>query len=107
MYKPPRSRIVNGIPRYTLTRDQIVSTAIELLDRDGLEGLNMRALGERLGSAATAMYWHVGSKENLIALAADRAWSEVLLPDLATTDWRTAATQMASGLYAMLTSHTW
>jgi AcrR family transcriptional regulator len=95
------------MPRQTLTRDQIISTAIELLDRDGFEGFNMRRLGERLSSAATAVYWHVGSKENLVALAADRAWSEVPLPDLATTDWRTAATEMATGLYAMLTHHTW
>lgn len=95
------------MPRQTLTRDQIISTATELLDHDGLEGLNMRALGDRLGSAATAVYWHVGSKENLVALAADRAWSEVPLPDLATTDWRVAATQMATGLHAMLTRHTW
>ncbi len=98
---------MNAMPRDTLTRDQIISTAIELLDRGGLEGFNMRALGERLGSAATAVYWHVGSKENLIALAADRAWSEVPLPDPATTDWRTAAREMATGLYAMLTRHTW
>ena len=40
----------------TLTREQIVKAAIELLDAEGLEGLNMRALGKRLGSAATAMY---------------------------------------------------
>jgi AcrR family transcriptional regulator len=99
--------IVSAMPRQTLTRDQIISAAIELLDRDGLEGFNMRALGERLGSAATAVYWHVGSKENLIALAADRAWTEVPLPDLATTDWRIGATAMATGLYAMLTRHTW
>jgi hypothetical protein len=31
----------------------------------------------------------------------------VALPDLATTDWRTAATEMATGLYMMLTRHTW
>jgi len=98
---------LSAMPRDTLTRDQITSTAIELLDRDGLEGLNMRALGERLGSAATAVYWHVGSKANLISLAADRAWTEVPLPDLATTAWREAVTEMATGLYAMLTRHTW
>ncbi|MEO9238983.1 MAG: TetR/AcrR family transcriptional regulator, partial [Jatrophihabitantaceae bacterium] len=39
--------------RDTLTRARIVQTAIELLDSEGLEGLNMRSLGERLGSAAT------------------------------------------------------
>lgn len=94
------------MPRDTLTRDQIVNGAIELLDADGLEGLNMRALGKRLGSAATAVYWHVGSKANLIALAADRIWGEVALPDLA-ADWRTAAEEMATGLHAMLTRHPW
>ena len=70
------------MPRDTLTRDQIVTAAIDLLDAEGLEGLNMRALGQRLGSAATAVYWHVGSKDNLIALAGDQVWSEIALPDL-------------------------
>jgi AcrR family transcriptional regulator len=93
--------------RDTLTREQIVSAAIDLLDSEGLEGLNMRALGRRLGSAATAVYWHVGSKDNLIALAGDQAWQEIALPDLGSTDWRTAATQMSAGLHAMLSRHPW
>jgi AcrR family transcriptional regulator len=95
------------MPRDTLTRDQIVSAAVELLDAEGLEGLNMRALGTRLGSAATAMYWHVGSKDNLIALAADRVWGEIPLPDPAAVGWRAAATAMATDLYAMLGRHPW
>lgn len=95
------------MPRETLTRDQIVTTAVELLDAEGLEGLNMRALGKRLNSAATAMYWHVGSKENLIALAADRAWHEISLPDPADDGWRAAAERMAADLYAMITRHPW
>jgi AcrR family transcriptional regulator len=95
------------MPRDTLTRDQIVTAAIDLLDAEGLEGLSMRALGGRLRSAATAVYWHVGSKDNLIALAGDQAWNEIALPDLTESDWRTAATQMATDLYAMLTRHPW
>lgn len=95
------------MPRDTLTRDQIVTAAIELLDADGLEGLSMRALGQRLGSAATAMYWHVGSKDDLIVLAGDQVWHEIPLPDLRSVDWRTAAAAMATDLYAMLTRHTW
>ena len=93
------------MPRDTLTREQIVKAAIDLLDDEGLEGLNMRARGKRLGSAATAVYWHVGSKDNLIALAGDKAWNEITLPDLTTTDWRTAATQMATDLYARVIRH--
>jgi AcrR family transcriptional regulator len=95
------------MPRDTLTREQIVSAAIDQLDAEGLEGLNMRALGARLGSAATAVYWHVGSKANLISLAGDQVWSEIALPDLTTVHWRTAATSMASDLYAVLTRHSW
>ncbi|TCN42777.1 TetR family transcriptional regulator [Kribbella orskensis] len=95
------------MPRDTLTRDQIVDAAVGLLDDGGLEGLNMRALGKRLGSAATAVYWHVGSKSNLIGLAGDRVWDEITLADLSTSHWRSAATTMATDLQAMLARHTW
>ena len=95
------------MPRSTLTSDQIVEAAVELLDAEGLEGLNMRALGQRLGSAATAMYWHVGSKDNLIALAGDRAWNEIVRPDPGVVGWRAAAAAMATELHAMLTRHPW
>jgi AcrR family transcriptional regulator len=95
------------MPRDTLTVGQIVAATVEMLDADGLEGLNMRALGQRLGSAATAVYWHVGSKDNLLALAADRAWNEIELPDPATDGWRAAAVTTATELYAMLARHPW
>src|SRR6516225_9575644 len=99
--------MVGLMVRETLSRQQIVSAALGLLDAEGLEGLNMRARGKRLGSAATAVYWHVGSRDSLIALAADRAWAEVELPDPAAVGWRTAAHQMATSEYAMLTRHPW
>lgn len=95
------------MPRDTLTREQIVSTAVELLDTEGLEGLSMRALGARLRSAATAVYWHVGSKADLIVLAGDHVWSEIALPEPSATNWRTPAARMATDLYAMLTRHPW
>ncbi|SEL37090.1 TetR/AcrR family transcriptional regulator [Streptacidiphilus jiangxiensis] len=97
------------MPRDTLTRDQIVRAAVALLDEEGLEGLNMRALGVRLGSAATAVYWHVGSKDNLIALAGDHVWSELPLPQAPAgrAGWRAAAEAMAVGVHGMLADHPW
>lgn len=95
------------MPRETLTRDQIVRAAVELLDAEGIEGLSMRQLGTRLGAAATAVYWHVTSKDNLIVLAGDAVWAEIELPDLHAVDWRTAATMMAGNLYAMIIRHPW
>jgi AcrR family transcriptional regulator len=95
------------VPRDSLTPDRIVRAAIELLDEHGLEGFNMRSLGEQLGSAPTAVYWHVGSKQNLIGLAGDEVWNEIELPDLGAVDWRSAASMMATDLYGMLTRHPW
>ncbi|MBG0819687.1 TetR/AcrR family transcriptional regulator C-terminal domain-containing protein [Planomonospora sp. ID91781] len=95
------------MPRDTLTKEQIVRTAIELLDDEGLDGLNMRSLGRRLGAAATAVYWHVKNKDDLILLAGDRVWDEIDLPDPDAAGWRAAATAMATGLHAMLSRHPW
>jgi AcrR family transcriptional regulator len=90
-----------------LTREQIVRAAIDLLDADGIEGLSMRQLGSRLGSAATAVYWHVKNKDDLVVLAGDAVWGEIGLPNLDTVDWRTAATTMAKDMYAMIIRHPW
>jgi AcrR family transcriptional regulator len=98
---------LEGVPRNTLTLDQIVRTAIEILDAEGLDGFNLRILGSRLDSAATAVYWHVKSKDNLIRLAGDEIWQEVELPDLDALDWRTAAARMATGMHAMMARHPW
>ncbi|WP_333737009.1 TetR/AcrR family transcriptional regulator [Streptomyces sp. IBSBF 2806] len=95
------------MPRDTLTADRIVRAAIELLDDEGLDGLNMRSLAKRLGSAATAVYWHIKTKGDLVRLAGDAIWDEVELPDLDAMDWRAAATAQATGMHAMLTRHPW
>jgi len=96
-----------GMPRDTLTTQRIVRAAIDLLDAEGLDGLNMRSLGARLDSAATAVYWHVGSKDNLVRLAADAVWNEIQLPNLGEVAWRIAALAMATSLHAMLIRHPW
>ena len=95
------------MPRNTLTADQIVQAAIAQLDEEGLDGLNMRALGKRLDVAATAVYWHIKTKDELVRLAADAAWSEVELPDPARIGWREAATRTATSAHAMFTRHPW
>ncbi len=95
------------MPREKMTKEQIVRTAAELLDEEGLEGLNMRALGKRLGTVATAVYWHVKNKDDLVVLVGDHVWNEIRLPDLDAVGWREAATSMAVNLHAMLTRHPW
>ncbi|MEU8782561.1 TetR/AcrR family transcriptional regulator C-terminal domain-containing protein [Streptomyces sp. NPDC048637] len=93
--------------RRTLSRAQIVSAAIELLDEEGLDGLSMRRLGQRLGSAATSVYWHVQSKENLIALASDQIWGEISVLDPDEVGWREAAVELARSMYGLGVTHHW
>ncbi|MDT9693051.1 TetR/AcrR family transcriptional regulator C-terminal domain-containing protein [Streptomyces sp. P9(2023)] len=93
--------------RETLSKDQIVRAAVELLDSEGIDGLSMRRLGKRLGSAATAMYWHVASKESLVVLAADAVWGELKFPDPAEVGWRAAARALVHDTYALGKRHPW
>ena len=95
------------MPRETLTPERIVQAAVELLVADGAEGLSMRQLGVKLGSAATAVYWHVKSKDNLIVLAADHVFGEIELPEPTAADWQGAATAMAAGMYEVIMRHPW
>ncbi len=49
-----------------LQKDNIVKVALEVLDRDGLEGVTLRRLAKELGVQAPAIYWHIPSKEALL-----------------------------------------
>lgn len=95
------------MPRETLSRDQIVQAAIDLLDTEGIDGLSMRKLGRLLGAAPTAMYWHVGNKENLVVLAADRVWGEIERLDPAEVGWRAAARALVHDAHGTTLRHPW
>jgi len=70
-----RSRVLR---QRTLTAERIVEAALELVDRDGLDGLSMRRLGADLGSGATSIYWHVPNKDALLDLIVDRLMEEAV-----------------------------
>ncbi|MDX2974036.1 TetR/AcrR family transcriptional regulator [Kribbella solani] len=58
--------------RAPLTRAEIVTTAIRLLDRDGLDRFSMRTMAAELGTAATsALYWRIATKDDLLELVVD------------------------------------
>ena len=54
-----------------LTRDRLVQAALELIQEEGLEGLSMRALADKLEVKAASLYWHVRDRRELIELLAD------------------------------------
>ncbi|PSR69350.1 TetR/AcrR family transcriptional regulator [Nocardia sp. MDA0666] len=73
MPKPshPSSPAPSGSPSPSqperLTRAAIVDTAIALADADGIDGLSMRRIAERMGVGAMSLYRHVPNKDALLA----------------------------------------
>lgn len=57
--------------RTPLTRDQLLESALSLVDRDGVDRLTMRALSAELGVSAMAVYWHFENKAALVAELVD------------------------------------
>jgi TetR/AcrR family tetracycline transcriptional repressor len=54
-----------------LDRQQVIDAAVQLLDDEGLDALSFRTLAGRLGVQAPTLYWHIGSKAELLDALAD------------------------------------
>ena len=87
-----------------LSRQQVVNTALDLLDEVGLDQLTMRRLTTALGVQNGATYWHFRNKQALLEAMAD-----TLLTDLATgldrqAPWDERASELAHRLRRALLS---
>jgi TetR/AcrR family tetracycline transcriptional repressor len=68
-----------------LSRATIVEAAYVMLCEHGLAGLSMRRLAQDLGVQAGALYYHVASKQDLLAAVAERILSDSA-PAISATD---------------------
>jgi TetR/AcrR family tetracycline transcriptional repressor len=100
---PPPAPDAEG--RGPLTRAEIVEAAIRLADRDGLDALSMRKLGQELGAGATSLYWHVKNKVQLEDLVLDALIGELADELTAAGGWREQLAEMARGLRRVLIRH--
>ncbi|MET9293195.1 TetR/AcrR family transcriptional regulator [Streptomyces sp. NPDC003077] len=94
-------------PKPVLSVDAIVEAAVDIADAEGMAALSMRAVGERLGRTAMALYTHVPGKGELLDLMYDRVLAE--LPTAYDTDpgWRVALTAWAEQTWAFYLRHPW
>jgi AcrR family transcriptional regulator len=93
--------------RETLSRDQIVTAAMELLDTDGVSGLSMRKLAAKLGAGATSLYWPVPTKDDLVDLLIDEVWGEIDVPEPELAGWRSGALLFGHSLRSAVLRHPW
>ncbi len=92
-----------------LSRQRIIDTAVELLDTGGEGALTVRALTERLATGAGAIYYHVGTRDELL----DTVTETVVAAALATRPAGAAATPedeirvVALALFDAIADHQW
>lgn len=53
------------------SRSRIVAIAQQMVEADGVEALSMRKLAAEIGLAPTAIYWHVGGRDELLNAVLD------------------------------------
>ena len=88
-----------------LTREQIASTALDLLDEQGPAGLGMRPLAARLGVSAPSLYHHVSGMDEVVELVHDLADSEIDLEALEDENWRRGLERFARSYRRVYLDH--
>ncbi|MGI5156906.1 TetR/AcrR family transcriptional regulator [Microbispora sp. CA-102843] len=92
-----------------LSRERIVSAAVELLDTVGEGGLTFRALAERLATGPGAIYWHVEGKTELLAAATDAVVAAAVSvePTESPDSPQDGIRAVALGLFDAIEEHPW
>jgi AcrR family transcriptional regulator len=92
--------------RAPLSREKVLRSALALADKDGLEALTMRNLGDALGVEAMSLYNHVANKEDLLDGLVDIVFSEIEF-ECDRTGWKQAMRRRAVSALAALSRHSW
>ncbi len=75
-------------PRRGRSIEEIVEAAIEVADRDGLEGVSMARVAQELGLTPMSLYRYVASKDELLQLMWNASAEGVASAALEGDDWR-------------------
>ncbi len=91
----------------SLSRERIIEASIALLDAGGEDGLTFRALSERLGTGAGAIYWHIANKSDLLTAACDAIVAPTMRAAVADAAPRAAIRAIGVGMFDAMDVHPW
>jgi len=91
--------------RAPLTRERVVTAAIELADRDGVESISMRRLAQEVGVEAMSLYTHVRNKDDLLDGMADAVVGKA--PIGAGGAWKASLREMVLAARGVMLRHPW
>jgi AcrR family transcriptional regulator len=90
----------------SLTREAIVTVALEVLDAEGLDAVTMRRVADALDTGPASLYAHVGDKDELLAAVMDRIYAEVPIPDpIDPEHWQDQLKQMMRDVRSTFVGH--
>ncbi|MFI5728680.1 TetR/AcrR family transcriptional regulator C-terminal domain-containing protein [Kribbella sp. NPDC051587] len=89
-----------------LNRERVLRAAIALADRDGLDALSMRKLGNELGIEAMSLYNHVKNKNDLLDAIVDLVLTDIDVPPSG-TPWKDAMRRRSISAHSVLVAHPW
>ncbi|MBB2911650.1 AcrR family transcriptional regulator [Streptosporangium becharense] len=75
------------MPAAPLSRPRIVAVAIDLIEREGVDAVSMRAIAAALGVGVMSLYNHVPSKAVLLDAVAESVLSQIEFADDPDADW--------------------
>lgn len=90
-----------------LSRERIVSAAIELLDTAGEAGLTFRALAQRLATGPGAIYWHVSGKDELLGAATEAVVTDVMAAGATGATPQETVRALALSVFDAIDVHPW
>jgi TetR/AcrR family transcriptional regulator, tetracycline repressor protein len=88
-------------PRRTapLTRDEVLTAALDLAERDGVEALSMRKVAAAVGVEAMSLYNHVDGKDDVLDGLTGLFFTRIEIP-APTDDWRADVRALADAFRA-------
>jgi AcrR family transcriptional regulator len=92
--------------RPPLSQELIVTTALAVLDREGLEGVSMRRIAQELDTGPASLYAHVANKDELLALMLDQVCSDITVPPPDPPRWQEQIKDVARQAYRAFGAHT-
>ena len=93
-------------PRNSLSREIVVSGAVQVADRDGLSDLTIRALATECGVKPMAIYHHIANKDAILDAIVDAVFEEIYAPQV-TGSWRDELAERSRSMRAALRRHPW
>lgn len=96
--------------RAALSREAIVTAAVELADREGLDALSMRRLADAVGFGTMSLYNHVRDKDDVLHAMLEAVVTQIELPAPGEAEgvrWKRALRSIAHSQREALGRHPW